>query len=191
LWNLDLALADVVSTSTDPRLGAVRLAWWRDRLEELDSGAPPAGEPRLSAIHRQLLPITTGATLSNIATAWAPLLEPFPWSEAVADGLRQRGAGLFGVGAEILGAPADGAETAGELWSLADGAFHCSDLQSREFLLEQARAKLGEVPSVIPRELRPLTVLAALAAHDLTRKGSVSRVLAAAHHRLNGKIVRS
>ena len=55
LWNLDLALADVVATTTEPALGAIRLAWWRERLEDLDAGKLPPGEPRLSAIARQLL----------------------------------------------------------------------------------------------------------------------------------------
>ena len=190
LWNLDLALADVVSTSTDPQLGAIRLAWWRDRLEELDTEGPIAGEPRLSAINLHLMPVTTGAMLSKISTAWAPLLEPFPWAQDVAEGLRERGRLLFAVGAQILRAGQQ-AEPAGALWSLADGAFHCSELQSREFLLGEARAAIAIVRRKMPRELRPLTVLAALAANDVLRSGRLSRVAAAMRHRLFGTIPRS
>ena len=52
LWHLDLAFADVAATTSDPRLGAIRLAWWRERLEELDHGIVPA-EPRLQAVARE------------------------------------------------------------------------------------------------------------------------------------------
>ena len=52
-------------------------------------------------------------------------------------------------------------ETAGELWSLVDGARHCSDEASRTNLLDKAAGI--EVRRTIHRKLRPLTVLAALA----------------------------
>ena len=81
LWSLDVALADVIATTTDPRLGAIRLAWWRDRLAELDTEDARSGEPRLEAVERYLMPVTNGATLSMIANAWVALLEPFPWGE--------------------------------------------------------------------------------------------------------------
>jgi phytoene synthase len=191
LWNLDLALADVVSTSTDARLGAIRLAWWRERLDELDTEGPIAGEPRLSAINRHLMPVTNGAMLSMIAAAWMPALDPFPWGREVAEGFRARGERLFEVGAQILRSDAPSVGRAGALWSLADAAFHCSDAESREFLLGEARAAIEEVPRRMPRELRALTVLAALAAHDVLRSGRLSRVAAAMNHRLFGTIPRS
>ena len=49
-------MADVVRTTSEPMLGAIRLAWWRERLEELDDGAPPPPEPRLQAVAYELLP---------------------------------------------------------------------------------------------------------------------------------------
>lgn len=190
LWNLDLALAGVVSTSTDPQLGAIRLAWWRDRLDELDTEGPIAGEPRLQAINRHLMPVTNGAVLSMIAMAWVPLLNPFPWGGEVAAGLRERGELLFAVGSRILRHEGREAEPAGALWSLADGGFHCSDPQSREFLLSEGRAAIVDVPRKIPRELRPLTVLAAVASHDVLRSGRLTRVAAAMNHRFFGTIPR-
>ena len=118
--------------------------------------------------------------------AWFPLLEPFPWGERQAVGLELRGRILFGIGARLLGGDAKDAEGAGDLWSLADGADHCSDPESREFLLREAR-KAG-LPSKVPLALRPLTVLAALAAHDIRRgKGGARRVSAALRHRLQGR----
>jgi phytoene synthase len=188
LWNLDLALADVVATSTDLRLGAIRLAWWRERLEELDTGTPPPGEPRLSAIARQLLSRgVSGAELSKLELAWLPLLEPFPWGEEQADGMAFRGELLFGIGARLLGGRSEDAQAAGALWSLIDGANHCSNAESRAFLLSQAQSV--ELPTKMPRRVRPLTVLAALAASNVRNPSSgVARGMAAVYHRLTGKL---
>jgi 15-cis-phytoene synthase len=185
-------MADVTATTTEPALGAIRLAWWRERLEELDAGLPPPGEPRLSAIARQLLSRgISGTELSQLEDAWLPLLEPFPWSEPQADGLRLRGRILFGIGARLLGGEPQDAEVAGAFWSLVDGAAHCSDAPSRDLLLRAARAALAELQPKLPREIRPLTVLTALAAHDVLRSGGLTRVGIALAHRLRGTIPRS
>ena len=182
-----------MSTSSDPRLGAIRLAWWRERLEELDLGKPPPAEPRLGAVAQELLPRgVSGAELSQLEDAWLPLLEPFPWSEAQAEGLKLRGEILFGIGARLLATDTLGAEAAGAFWSLADGAVHCSDPASGAMLLQEARSALAAVPPKLPRNVTPLTVLAALAAADLVRKGSAfGRLSAAAAHRLRGTLPRS
>ena len=187
LWDLDLSLADIVATCTDPNLGAVRLAWWRDRLDDLDTEGPPAGEPRLDAINRHLMTVTNGASLSLLPEAWAPLLSPFPWSTEVVEGLRARGRVLFGVGAQILGTQGSQAEAAGALWSLVDAAHHCSDARSREFLLARAR-EIELPPRVIEAELRPLIVLAAVAASDARKHGRLARLAAAFRHRLTGHV---
>ena len=55
LWDIDLALADAVATSTEPALGAIRLAWWREQLEELDRGGVPGGASA-EAVAEHLLP---------------------------------------------------------------------------------------------------------------------------------------
>jgi len=182
-----------VATTSEPALGAIRLAWWRERLEELDSGKPPPGEPRLSAIARQLVGRgITGRELSRLEDGWLPLLQPFPWGEEAAEGLRLRGKVLFAVGAKLLGSAPQDAEDAGALWSLVDAASHCSDPQSRGVLMGSARELLPKLPRKIPRELRPLTVLAALAAIDGVRAGSgLARLSAAVRHRLLGTLPRS
>src|ERR671918_1744417 len=67
LFAIDDAMGEVVARSTQPALGAIRLAWWRERLEELDQGAAPAAEPRLRAIARQLVERgITGKELSQL-----------------------------------------------------------------------------------------------------------------------------
>ena len=169
------------------------MAWWRERLEELDANTGPAGEPRLRAIRRQLVERgISGLELTKLEDAWLPLLEPFPWGDPQAEALIQRGRLLFGIGARLLGSAADEAEQAGALWSLVDGAQHCTDPQSQELLRQRAAALLATMRRPLPRRLRVLTVLAALAAADLVREGSgLKRVSAAARHRLMGSLPHS
>ena len=187
LWNLDLAFADVVATTSDPALGAIRMAWWRERLEELDKAAGAPAEPRLRAVRSELVDRgVSGLELSKLEDAWLPVLEPFPWGQTVVEGLRSRGRVLFGIGARLLDADAKEAGAAGALWSLVDGATHCSDASSRAILCSAAREAVAEVPHRLPAKVRPLTILAALAAYDLRPGGRLGRVGVALAHRLHG-----
>ena len=38
LFEVNAAMADVVRTTSEPMIGRIRLAWWREQLEALDSG---------------------------------------------------------------------------------------------------------------------------------------------------------
>jgi phytoene synthase len=200
LWAVDMAMADVVSSTTQPLLGAVRLAWWRERLEDLDTGAPPPSEWRLEGAVKQLLPRgITGRELAGLEDGWLPLLEPFPWREPVAHALRVRGSLLFNIGARLLNGDPRDAEAAGSLWSLVDGARHCSDVHSRMYLLKEARASIDELPRERPpRRLRRLTGLAAMAAHDVLRNKPLDlpyedpgRGIAALLHHMRGTLPRA
>jgi len=188
----------VVATSTDPNLGAIRLAWWRERLEELDGSKEPPAEPRLLAVVRELLPRgVTGSDLSKLEDAWLPLLETLPRGQRAVDGLKLRGRILFGAGARLLDWEPIEAEPAGALWSLVDGATHCSDAHLRIFLLEQAREAIRDLPwSKPPRSARGMTVLTALAGHEALRNKPLDigrdwgRVAVATAHRLRGTFPR-
>jgi phytoene synthase len=175
------------------------MAWWRERLEELDRGGEVPAEPRLQGVTSELLPRgISGLELSALEDAWMPLLEPFPWREPVAEGLMHRGRILFGIGTRLLGGdPGDG-EAAGSLWSLVDGARHCSDIPSRMFLLDAARAVVRDLPPTKPPKfLRRLTGLAAMAAHDAMRNRPLElpyfeprRGMAAFFHFMRGSLPR-
>lgn len=184
-------MADVVAGSSDPALGAIRLAWWREALQRLDQSASPA-EPRLQAVADHLLPRgVTGAELAKLEDCWAALLEPFPWTILAAELVRVRGHILFGISARLLGRPGREAEDAGAIWSLVDVAHHCGDPASREMLLSQARKSVAELGRQRPsRNLRPLTTLAAVAAHDALGGSSRGRGAVALIHSLTGRFPR-
>jgi 15-cis-phytoene synthase len=145
-------------------------------------------EPRLQVVAGELLPLgVKGRELSALEDAWLPLLDPLAWGEAQAEALKLRGRILFGLGARLLGGDSNATEPAGELWSLIDGARHCTDGASRDYLLNQARAVA--VPRRVPVRLRPLTIIAAVAAaNPRDPSSSLARGMAAAKHRLTGRI---
>lgn len=180
----------MIATTTEPALGAIRLAWWREQLEGIDRGQVPA-EPRLVAVLDHLVKCgISGTELSKLEDAWLPLLQSFPWGEEAVEGLKLRGRLLFNLGARLLKSEAADAGAAGALWSLVDAANHCSDAESRQYLCAAARSLLEELPQRLPGTIRPLTVLAALAAYDLRPGGRLGRVGIALVHKLRGTFPR-
>jgi phytoene synthase len=196
LFRIDRAMGDVVRTTTEPMLGPIRLAWWRERLEELDQRNPAPAEPRLEMVAHRLLPRgVSGADLAALESGWLRLFDPFPWTAATGEAIWFRGNLLFGLGARLLAQRDERIQGAGGLWALSDAARHCSDGVSRALLLDQAtsfaRAIGGEK---FVTTLRPLSALAALATRDcrrgepIEREGTPGRAAAMLRHRLTGRL---
>lgn len=185
LFSLDDALADVVARSSEPTLGAIKLAWWSERLEGLGQGAP--AEPRLRAAAAELLPRgVTGAALAGLADGWLTLLEEAPDVERISEG----GARLFAIAATLLGASDPLIETAGRLYRHEDVARR--GLLSAHWPMDELCPLAGHR---FPKRLRPLTALAALAARDSRRadlepEGTPGRALALITHRITGRLPR-
>jgi phytoene synthase len=188
-------MGDVVRTTTEPQLGAIRLAWWRERLEELDAGTRAPAEPRLHAVEAELLPLgVRGSDLAGLERGWVSLFDPFPWESGTSEAIWFRGRLLFALGAQILARTDDPIEEAGGLWALTDVARHCSDPASRALLLGQARTFARQLAGTrFPVSLRPLAMLAVLAARDVLRgepfepEGAPARAAAMLRHRLGGR----
>ena len=183
LWALDVAMGDVVARTSEPALGAIKLAWWRERLEELDAGLPPA-EPRLRAAARELLGSgISGSRLAALEAGWAALLQPEVDPAPVGD----RGALLFAIGGDLLGGAGEWLADAGALYALASVG-----RRGVPELLEPARERLERITGHrFARAVRPLTMLAGAASRDLSRQeaeGSPARVAAMLAHRWSGRI---
>jgi len=191
LWRLDVALGSVLATGNDPMISRIRLAWWRESLEKLDRERPPA-EPVLEAVARYLLPAgIDGAELAEMEQAWAALLSPEPLTTEELDLYsRERGGRLFALGARLLGCGAEGIEAGGEAWALIDLARRSGDAEAAPAL---DAAKIRPAPSIWPKPLRPLGMLALLANRDaerglpLERQGSPARVWRMLRHGLTGR----
>jgi phytoene synthase len=74
LFALDARLQAIMPSAREPMLGAIKLAWWREQLEALDTGLVP-GEPLLQAVSGLLSEHITGHLLSALATDGERLLE--------------------------------------------------------------------------------------------------------------------
>jgi phytoene synthase len=196
LFAIDAAMGDVVRTTSEPMLGPIRLAWWRERLEELDTRKSAPAEPRLQAVERELLPRgITGGELADLEAGWLSLFGPFPWTVEMSEAIWLRGRTLFSLGARVLGRPDEAIQSAGGVWALVDAARHCSDTPSRGMLLEQGRTfARGLAGAHFTWRLRPLTMLAALAVRDLRRgepfepEGTPRRAAAMLSHRFSGRL---
>ena len=180
LFGIDQAMADVVVRATEPALAAIKLAWWREQLEDLDTQAPPA-ETRLQAAAVVLLPKgVTGRELAGLEAGWATLLDEVPQVELI----EARGKMLFELGARLLGGSCEGVAEAGRLYAMMD-------VTRRE--LADLRGAAGVPASQrFPAVLRPLTALASLARRDFLRgtdepQATPGRSWALMRHRMTGR----
>lgn len=185
LFEIDDALADVVISSTQPALGAIRLAWWREALERLASSPPPP-EPRLQSAAAQLLTRGVGGKLlAELEDGWATLLDEEPDIERVG----ARGVKLFAIGAQLLGADDDRLGEAGRLF--AQEQVGRLQLLRVHYPMEELHKLAGRS---FQSRLRPLTALARLAVRDVKQSPAVEpqatpgRAAALLSHRLFGRI---
>ena len=185
LFGIDDAMAEVVASSTQPALGAIRLAWWREALERLDVNPPPP-EPRLQAAAAELLPRgIKGTDLAALEDGWANLLDEQPDIERIGT----RGARLFSMAARLLGENDPRLDAAGRLYAYGE-AFR-KGWAPRFWPMEEMHMLSRHR---FPRRLRPLTALARLAARDVKSSTSVEpeatpgRAAALLSHRLFGTV---
>jgi phytoene synthase len=126
------------------------------------------------------------------------LFDLFPWTTETSEAIWFRGNLLFALGARVLGSADERIQTAGGLWALVDTARHVSDAPARAMLLGQARTFARGIGGArLPRALRPLSMLAALAIRDarrgepFEREGTPARAAAMLRHRLIGRLPRA
>jgi phytoene synthase len=117
-------LARIGETVTQPLIGEIRLAWWRDRIEDLFSGRPVPAQPTLQAL---AAPIQDGRLPQSLFEA---LIEarhldldaaPFADSAALARYLDGTAGAVMGLAARALSAeaPLTAVIQAGRAWGMA------------------------------------------------------------------------
>lgn len=160
LFSLDERLAQALAHAREPLMAQVRLAWWRERLT-----APvaefPAGEPLLTAIAAEWG--DRASDLVALVDGWEELVgEDEPSGQAIDAFAEGRGSAL-GTFARLVENSVVSAAIVGRRWALADLA-----ARSHQQSAIVART-LPKVPR-LPRSLRGLAVLDALAARSLARR---------------------
>lgn len=143
LHGLDLELAAVVVGTTEPMIGQIRLAWWREACESLDRGVVPA-QPLLQLIAAELLPRgISGTAVAKVEDRWLDMIgtKDIPATHVIGGGQ------LFAIAAQLLGGDAVLGDRLGRAWVTGD---------------------MSGLPS-IPSSLRPLFGLVRLAVRDAVR----------------------
>lgn len=194
LWALDSALGQLVAGGREPMITRIKLAWWREALEALDAGPAPA-EPVLQGLEAQVMPGgITGAELAAFEEGWSILatVERLDRS-AVELHAARRGGLLFALSARLLGQAHGNVGPAGELWALSDLARRSSNAEEAAIAIAAGQERLARIAARWPAALRPLGMLAKLAARDVRSvpgafetPGSPARMLAMLRHRLTG-----
>lgn len=192
LWRLDSALGAALAGGREPMISRIKLAWWREALERLDR-APAPSEPVLQALADHVLPVgVDGAELAAMEEGWTILAgsEALTPDELTAYA-RARGARLFRLTARLLGPSEFAVEEAGEAWALVDLARRCATEADADIALAAARGR--DLPLRWPSRLRPLGMLAMLAARDMDparppweARGAPARMWRMLRHRISG-----
>jgi len=120
LFALHSTLAAIPITTTEPMIGLIRLAWWREALEALDN-APPPDEPHLQAAHQRLLPAgLTGKDLATLEARPAARLDPELTEPESTAAEAAGGAHLFALAARLLNADPKTAAALGRTWATGE-----------------------------------------------------------------------
>ncbi|MEO1488887.1 MAG: hypothetical protein AAFR88_05555, partial [Pseudomonadota bacterium] len=158
----------LVAGTTEPMLGQMRLAWWREAL-----GQPVTARPKGDAVLDALGAHWAGqeSALGTLIDGWEYLLGEPPLARADARGFVQGRASGFAGFARLSGASGDlsAVQDAATAWAIADAAAHFAKDAERATLLELARDL--PAPKSLDAPLRGLAVLGALGRRALKRGG--------------------
>lgn len=175
LFALDISLGRVVASTTEPMIGAMRLAWWREALESLHLPPYPA-EPVLQAVAAEWIGPSVnenradlGAAFAAMVEGWVALIEVDKLDEtALLSHANERGGRLFTLAADALGADFDTSQLwrMGSGWALVDLASHLSQTDARTEALAMAADYLKQGFAGLPSQVRPLVAMAVLARRD-------------------------
>ncbi len=184
---LDDALAALLRTTREPAIGQIRLAWWREALERLDSAPPPA-EPVLQAVAASGL---SGSALTPIVNGWEVLIEAERLDAAALRRFAEGRGALFVVVGAAMGAGADPLAEAGQGWALADLARHLAPPDEAAEARNAAERLLDVAAKAHwSRNGRALGAMTHLARRDLANireTAPISRISRLFWHRLTGR----
>lgn len=167
---LDARMGRIISQTKEPIAAQMRLAWWRDELHK-PAGQRAHGDALLHDVARYWSGYEDH--LVQVIDGWEYCLSPPPMSREVLGHYASGRAAIFGALTEMAGHArhSEAAAAQGFLWALADFVPHCSHDGERALALELAQNALAACTS-LPRGLRHLAILGALAARSIKRGGT-------------------
>jgi phytoene synthase len=170
LFALDDALARAVAAASEPIVGQLRLAWWRDALRA-SPDKRPRGNPLLDELSGHFGSVL--GTLIPLVDGWEAFLLADPLDHTSIAAFTDGRAAAWQAFAEVIGEGASAAAVgaAARVWAVADLAAGLGDGPDRALVLQVAEGS-RPVRHLMPRRLRSLAVLAALGQRSLDRGGA-------------------
>lgn len=163
---LDRRLAKIVAGTTEPMLGQMRLAWWRDMLGA-ESAERPLGDQVLDTISMHWR--DDAECLMELVNAWEQMLGAPPLSQ---DAIQEFGRGRGGIFVASLNSAGDHLQhgeafRAGQRWALTDAALNIGNDQERGAFKRVAKG----VPATgtLRAPYKGLAILNALAMRSLDK----------------------
>lgn len=168
ILRLDRNLGRAVSQANEPIVGQIRLAWWRDALVAPLEARPP-GNPVLDAI--SLVFDSKSERLVALIDGWESLLLAETLTEQSIEPFVHGRSQAWCLAAEHMssGDLPEVVDASARFWALADLLTGLGDERERSVILSIAE-RLPE-PSRLSRDLRPLSILAALARRAIAQGG--------------------
>lgn len=168
---LDYRLSQIVVRTSEPMLGQMRLAWWRDML-----GQAPATRPKGDAVLDAISHIWGDETapLISLVDGWEHILvqPPLPQDAAHAFAQGRIDALLHAIGPALQSACVQAVRDAAGIWALADLAAKVSDPGERTMLVQLGLAMAQHQRDRLPPSARGLAVLRALGLRGLKAGGA-------------------
>lgn len=165
----DQRLARIVAKTTEPMLGQMRLAWWRDMLAKATEERP-RGDAVLDALGKEWG--EEAAEFSAVVDGWEHMLGEPPLGE---DALMQFAGGRIAPLRALMrrderSSAKEASLAALRRWALVDAAANTTEGNEKLLMLELARSQ-GNPSARFGRGFRGLAVLDALARRSLYRGG--------------------
>ncbi len=150
LLRFDARLAGVVANASEPLIGQIKMAWWRDALSA-DMHDRPKGEPYLASLFAMNDPTLTAAAI-DLVDAWECLVVEENWLKPTIDKFATtRGAAIFDTYSRMV-ALTEYPQSLARQWAIDDLRLRFGE-----------RTAVGQFsrPALPPkRQFRPLTILA-------------------------------
>lgn len=164
---LDYRLSQLVARTSEAMLGQMRLAWWRETLQQ-----PPAARPRGDAVLDAVSHSWPDdcAPLIALVDGWEYLLAPEPINTAAARAFAEGRAAALVAACGYAGTAGRAAAVAVRVWALGDLAARVSHAEERSALIALGLAEARQRTRLDPPG-RALAVLGALGARALARGG--------------------
>ncbi len=161
----DAQLGLIVRRTSEPILGQMRLAWWRDQL-----ALPAGGRPKGNRVLAMLAALEGEEhALREMASGWEVLLGEHLGADAIREHSRSRAAGWLAM-ARLQDADEESVERAAQCWALGDLAANLGGSEQQR-VVEIGEPVRSSQPR-LPRTFRSLAVLAGLGRRSLARGGA-------------------